>query len=217
MTHQMTHHPSRTPPDRADRTDCTAPRRTTRPVNSPCRCHSEAVRPPSARCETRIERSAATLFLHLPLLTAPPSLPPPPRALSSTCPPGCVDELIRQVTINCAERGLLLLRVRDEIRMTIAAYQTLYESSVAFGMRKALQAEQGKADMEQMIADLQSEKKNLEGQLAAMKAKCDEIERRETERRAVEERKHTEELQLHKRTNQQLKAQLESILAPAKK
>merc|ERR1712205_265711 len=46
------------------------------------------------------------------------------------------DELIRQVTINCAERGLLLLRVRDEIRMTIAAYQTLYESSVAFGMRK---------------------------------------------------------------------------------
>lgn len=34
----------------------------------------------------------------------------------------CFDELIRQVTINCAERGLLLLRVRDELRMTIAAY-----------------------------------------------------------------------------------------------
>ena len=30
-------------------------------------------------------------------------------------------------------------QVRDEIRMTMAAYQTLYESSVAFGMRKALQ------------------------------------------------------------------------------
>ncbi|KAK4473361.1 hypothetical protein MN116_004520 [Schistosoma mekongi] len=58
------------------------------------------------------------------------------------------DELIRQVTINCAERGLLLLRVRDEIRMTITAYQTLYESSVAFGMRKALLSEQGKSDME---------------------------------------------------------------------
>ena len=61
------------------------------------------------------------------------------------------DELIRQVTIECAERGLLLLRVRDEIRMTIAAYQTLYESSVAFGMRKALQAEQGKFDMEKKV------------------------------------------------------------------
>lgn len=55
------------------------------------------------------------------------------------------------MTINCAERGLLLLRVRDEIRMTIAAYQTLYESSVAFGMRKALQAEQGKSDMEKKV------------------------------------------------------------------
>ena len=44
-----------------------------------------------------------------------------------------------------------MLRVRDEIRMTIAAYQTLYESSVAFGMRKALQAEQGKADMERKV------------------------------------------------------------------
>lgn len=61
------------------------------------------------------------------------------------------DELIRQVTINCAERGLLLLRVRDEIRMTIAAYQTLYESSIAFGMRKALMAEQKKADMEATV------------------------------------------------------------------
>lgn len=64
------------------------------------------------------------------------------------------DELIRQVTINCAERGLLLLRVRDEIRMTIAAYQTLYESSVAFGMRKALAAEQGRSDLEQRVCNL---------------------------------------------------------------
>lgn len=36
--------------------------------------------------------------------------------------------------------------------MTIAAYQTLYESSVAFGMRKALQAEQGKSDMEKRVS-----------------------------------------------------------------
>lgn len=55
------------------------------------------------------------------------------------------------MTINCAERGLLMLRVRDEIQMTIAAYQTLYESSMAFGMRKALQAEQGKADIKKKV------------------------------------------------------------------
>lgn len=39
----------------------------------------------------------------------------------------CFDEIIRNVTIECPERGLLLLRVRDELRMTIASYQTLYE------------------------------------------------------------------------------------------
>jgi len=53
----------------------------------------------------------------------------------------CFDELIRQITINCSHRGLLLVRVRDEMRMTVQAYQTLYESALAYGMRKALQGE----------------------------------------------------------------------------
>ena len=35
-----------------------------------------------------------------------------------------------------------------QIRMTVAAYQTLYESSIAYGMRKALSAEQGKSQMQ---------------------------------------------------------------------
>ena len=34
----------------------------------------------------------------------------------------CFDEIIRQVCLNEPERGLLLLRIRDEIKMTIAAY-----------------------------------------------------------------------------------------------
>ncbi|KAJ3368273.1 Axonemal dynein light intermediate polypeptide 1 [Allomyces arbusculus] len=129
----------------------------------------------------------------------------------------CFDELIRQVTISCQERGLLLLRVRDEIRMSIAAYQTLYESSVAFGMRKALMAEWGKADMEARTKALEDDKRALETQVAELKAKCDAIEKREAERRAMDERKHAEELAFMKKTNLQLKTQLEGILAPQKK
>uniref|UniRef100_A0A3B3ZE33 Axonemal dynein light intermediate polypeptide 1 n=1 Tax=Periophthalmus magnuspinnatus TaxID=409849 RepID=A0A3B3ZE33_9GOBI len=128
----------------------------------------------------------------------------------------CFDELIRQVTINCAERGLLLLRVRDEIQMTIAAYQTIYESSVAFGIRKALQSEHGKADMEKKNAELENEKQDLIKQLNEQKAKCDAIEKREAERRQVEEKKHAEETQGLKRTNQQLKTQLEGIITSKK-
>ena len=115
------------------------------------------------------------------------------------------DELIRQVTISCAERGLLLLRVRDEIRMTIAAYQTLYESSVAFGMRKALMAEQGKADMEKKVLELEEDKRDLERQVNELKAKIDQVEKRNAEQRAAEEKKHAEDITFYKKTNQQLK------------
>ena len=38
----------------------------------------------------------------------------------------------------------------------------MYESSIAFGIRKALQAEQGKTDMENYIAKLEEEKAALE-------------------------------------------------------
>lgn len=48
----------------------------------------------------------------------------------------CFEEIIRQVTIDEPQRGLLLLRARDEIKMTISAYQTLYQSSTTFAMRK---------------------------------------------------------------------------------
>lgn len=67
----------------------------------------------------------------------------------------------------CTTMSLLLplLRVRDEIRMTIAAYQTLYESSVAFGMRKSLMSEQGKVDMEENIGQLEQDKRELEQQV----------------------------------------------------
>jgi dynein light intermediate chain len=38
-----------------------------------------------------------------------------------------------------------------QIRMTVAAYQTLYESSIAYGMRKALAAEQAKSILQTKV------------------------------------------------------------------
>ena len=115
--------------------------------------------------------------------------------------------------VNCQT----MCRVRDEIRMTIAAYQTLYESSVAFGMRKALQAEQGKADMEKKIQELEDEKRGLEQQLNEAKARSEAIEKREAERRVVDDKKHQEETQFLKKQVQQYKVQLEGIVSPSKK
>lgn len=106
----------------------------------------------------------------------------------------CFDEIIRQVTLNLPERGLLLLRVRDEIKMTIAAYQTLYQSSVTFAMRKQLQAEHGKADLEQKIAALEAKKKKQTNKVIELKQKIDAINTRNTERREVEQKKRADEI-----------------------
>jgi len=123
----------------------------------------------------------------------------------------CFDELIRQVTIDCPERGLLLLRVRDEIRMTIAAYQTLYQSSVTFGTRKQLQAEQGKTETEGMIVDLETQKKQLEAKVVELRNKCEAIERREAERARFEGAKRRDEIDFLKFQGQHLEAFLKSL------
>jgi len=129
----------------------------------------------------------------------------------------CFDELIRQVTIICAERGLLLLRVRDEIRMTICAYQSLYESSIAFGMRKALQAEQRRNAHNKLIKQLQQDIRDLQNEVETLQSRIVQIETREAERRDAEERKHKEEVEAAKRNNAQLKERLESLLSAPKK
>jgi len=73
-----------------------------------------------------------------------------------------------------------------------------------------------KINLFSQIADLEEDKGDLEKQVADLKARCEQIEKREAERRSVEEKKHAEEIQFLKRTNQQLKTQLEGIIAPKK-
>ncbi len=80
----------------------------------------------------------------------------------------CFDEVIRQITINCAERGYLLLRVRDEVRMVTKSYQKLYDSSIAYGMQKALVATKAKSDMVEKIKALEKENQDLDLKTANM-------------------------------------------------
>jgi dynein light intermediate chain len=49
--------------------------------------------------------------------------------------------------------------------MTLAAYQTLYHGSVIFGIRKQLQAEQGRAELETKIEELDIKKIYLENRV----------------------------------------------------
>ncbi|KAF6214105.1 hypothetical protein GE061_011836 [Apolygus lucorum] len=126
------------------------------------------------------------------------------------------DEIIRQVTVNCAERGLLLLRVRDELRMTVSSFQSLYESSIGYGMRKALMAEQGKLEFEDKIVSLKAEKSKLQQDLQQLKQSYEILDRRTAELKATEEKRHQQDLQALQRKNAELKAQLEAIVSPSK-
>ncbi|OWY99140.1 Dynein light chain [Phytophthora megakarya] len=74
------------------------------------------------------------------------------------------EELIREVACECPERGLLLLRLRDELRLTIEAYQTLYHNSIAYGRQKAVQAESGIGKLAKTVDRLTAERDLLESQ-----------------------------------------------------
>merc|ERR1712060_493206 len=110
----------------------------------------------------------------------------------------CFDELIRQVT-------------------TICAYQSLYESSIAFGMRKALQAEQRRNQHNKRMKDLMVANRKLREEVEDLETKISQIEQNEAERREQEERKHKEEVELLKKLNASRKEQLETLLQAPKK
>lgn len=129
----------------------------------------------------------------------------------------CFDELIRQITINCAERGLLLLRVRDEARMRISAFETLYESSIAYGIRKALMAEQKKTELDAKITEVKATQQDLRSQVENLKKSIENTQVRALEKREAEEKAHAEEVERIQKTNEQLKTTLETMLSAPKK
>lgn len=124
----------------------------------------------------------------------------------------CFDEIIRQVTIDCSARGLLLVRVRDEMKTTIRAYQSLYESAITWGMRKSMEVEQNKDDVMAKNARLKEEIEALEQKNEELEQKIEAIEKQDEEYRKEKEKAHADETAFLKRQTTQLKTQLEQML-----
>lgn len=124
-----------------------------------------------------------------------------------------LDELIRQITIQCLERGFLLVRVRDELRMTIESYQALYESAIAYGMRKALLAEQKRNDMNNETQKLDRECTELQNSVKALEKNVEDMENAFREESEKTEKKHKELVEIEKNKNQLLKEDLQRLLS----
>lgn len=129
----------------------------------------------------------------------------------------CFDELIRQITIQCAERGFLLVRVRDEIKMTIQAYQTLYESSIAYGMRKALMAEQGKNEMNGNIKQLEDACHQHANDIKDLEKEIEDIIERDEQDCLREEKAHQDQVEYLNALNDDYKEELETLLSTPQK
>lgn len=97
----------------------------------------------------------------------------------------CFDELIRQVLISYKKRGLILACIRDQINLTINCYKNLYESSIAFGIRKAVQADKMKGEMKTNIENLDSTCNTLQKEVDGLRSKIAELKKKHTEDRKV--------------------------------
>lgn len=127
----------------------------------------------------------------------------------------CFDEIIREVSINCAERGILLKMVKDEATMTMQEFETLYHSSVAYGMRRALSGEQERDQMEVDIEELQSKVTNLNNELEELREKSEQMDLDEREHQMEAERLHKIAVEEYEETKQGLKLKLKTILGTA--
>ncbi len=74
----------------------------------------------------------------------------------------CFDELIRQITISCLQRGELLNHIKEQLKETIGYYQKLYESAMAFSMRKVLREQKKRKKLEEKERELNKEIQDLE-------------------------------------------------------
>lgn len=108
------------------------------------------------------------------------------------------DEIIRQVAVDCPERGLLLMRVRDEHKMTLAAYETIYQASVGYGVRKQVESEEGKEGIEEEYEGLLRKMEELKSRRGLLLCEKDLLEKQVRENKLIELDRREEEIKFLK-------------------
>ena len=129
----------------------------------------------------------------------------------------CFDELIRQITLNCLERGILLTRIKKELNMTVNSYQSLYESSIAYGIRTLLLAEEEKKKLSDEIGKIEKECEDLEIEIQEIDLKLKEHKEADDKNRQALKLRHLEEIEENRKKGKIIKDQLRDKLTFAGK
>ena len=96
--------------------------------------------------------------------------------------------------------------------MTIQAYQTLYESSIAYGMREALQAEQSKAEKLLQLASLEKRCMEKENEINDLRRRILDKLDEEKQEKLEKEQEHERTTDAKKGENQLVQKQLHELL-----
>jgi dynein light intermediate chain len=97
--------------------------------------------------------------------------------------------------------------MRDEIRMSIDAYRSIYESSKSFGSKReeSIDAEdRDPNELEAKIAEIEGDKMNLQNLIQAMQDNMALKEIKHKELVDAETKKHNEEVEFLKKVHDQL-------------
>ena len=95
--------------------------------------------------------------------------------------------------------------------MSIASYQTLYESAILFGIRKQLQAEAGNEELKKRKEELEEKKKKLTTKKLQLENKLKAFDKTIAERNQIETAKREEESAFLRQQNENLDKFLKSI------
>ena len=116
----------------------------------------------------------------------------------------------------CILRITLFTQVRDEFRMTLHCYMTLYETSTINGFKNSVAQEEARDRLRAETEALEAAIARLAVAKVELGVRHKVLERREKEDAAVLATKYVEEANILKRNNFQLKTQIEAILSVKK-
>merc|ERR1719446_499427 len=116
----------------------------------------------------------------------------------------CFEDLLRRVSHDCVERGLLLQRVRDEARLTLDAYRTVFEGSVDYVTNTAWQDDEEIASQREYIKREEEEIKALSNQVDTLNAQRHAVMAEGTAVMATIREQHAKQVKALKDNEQQL-------------
>ncbi|ORC89486.1 dynein arm light chain [Trypanosoma theileri] len=125
----------------------------------------------------------------------------------------CFLEVIRQVTAECWERGLLLLHIHSERIAAQTAHRELFESRVGHAFRLALKGEKDTSRVQNDIAKLRERMEALAEEEKQLRQKCDELSTKGEEQMLILEKIQGDEIAAIKKEGMQKRHQLEQMIA----